>query len=189
MDEESDEEPLLTKRKKRGINEQEGQHEPFLLAIGGQAGPGGEEGEAGYLELPDIFNRYGGPPKEKQRARSSLSPLENLPEPDIPLSEQVPEPRARRPARATSPSAGLGGLDTSHLDPDKLKEGVLEKLQGETPVEKKGGSSKRPQGPKPARRPSWSDMVEADEAEAARAKAKSLKQRAQGLNGRPKRKP
>jgi hypothetical protein len=35
MDEESDEERLLTKRKKRGVNEQEGQQEPFLLAIGG----------------------------------------------------------------------------------------------------------------------------------------------------------
>jgi hypothetical protein len=110
MDEESDEEPLLTKRKKRGINEQEGQNEPFLLAIGGQAGPGGEDGGTGYVELPDIFNKYGGPPKEKQRARSSPSPLEDLPEPDIPLSEQVSEPR---PARATSPSAGLGGLNTS----------------------------------------------------------------------------
>jgi hypothetical protein len=37
MDEESDDEPLLTKRKKKGVKEQEGQHEPFLLAIGGQA--------------------------------------------------------------------------------------------------------------------------------------------------------
>jgi hypothetical protein len=120
------------------------------------------------LDLPDIFNRYGGPPKEKQRARSSPSPLEDLSEPDIPLSEQVPEPRARRPARATSPSAGLGGLDTSQLDPNKLKEGLLGKPQRETPVQQKGGSGERPQGTKLARRQSWSDMVEADEADSAR---------------------
>jgi hypothetical protein len=175
MDEESDEEPLLTKRKKRGINEQEGQHEPFLLAIGGQAGPGGEEGGTGYLELPDYFSRYGGPPKEKQRARSSPSPKEDLLEPDIPLSEQVQEPRVRRSARATLPSAGLGGLDTSQLDPDKLKKGVFGKPQGETPAEQKGGSGERPQGPKLARRQSWSDMVEADEAETARAKAETAR--------------
>jgi hypothetical protein len=179
MDEESDEEPLLTKRKKRGVNEQEGQHEPFLLAIGGQAGPGCEEGGTGYLELPDYFNRYGGPPKEKHRARSSSSPREDLPEPDIPLSEQVQEPRARRPARATSPSAGLGGLHTSQLDPDKLKKGVFEKPQGETPAEQKGGSGERSQGPKLARRQSWSDMMEADEAETARAKAETARARAQ----------
>jgi hypothetical protein len=154
MDEESNEEPLLTKRKKRGVNEQEGQHEPFLLAIGGQAGPDGKGGGTGYLDLPDIFNRYGGPPKEKPRVRSSPSPLEDLPEPDIPLSEHVPEPRARRPARATSPSAGLGGLDTSQLDPDKLKEGVLGKSQRQAPVQQKGGSGERPQGAKLARRQS-----------------------------------
>jgi hypothetical protein len=53
MDEESDEEPLLTNRKKRGVNEQEGQHEPFLLAIGGQARPDGEGGGTGYLDLPE----------------------------------------------------------------------------------------------------------------------------------------
>jgi hypothetical protein len=181
MDEESDEEPLLTKRKKRGINEQEGQHEPFLLAIGRQAGPGGEEGGTGYLELPDYFNRYGGPPKEKHSARSSgsPSPREDLPEPDIPLSEQVQKPRVRRPARATSPSAGLGGLDTSQLDPDKLKKGVFEKPQGQTPTEQKGGSGERPQGPKLARRQSWSDMVEADEAETARAKAETTRAKAE----------
>jgi hypothetical protein len=184
MDEESDEEPLMTNRKRKGVNQPESRQEPFLLAIGGQAGPGGEEGGTAYLELLDIFNRYGGPPKEKQRARSSPSPLEDLPEPDIPLSEQVPEPRARRPARATSPSAGLGGLDTSQLDPDKLKEGVLGKPQRETPAEQKGGSGERPQGPQLARRQSWSDMVEADEAETARANAKP---RARGRDGRPKR--
>jgi hypothetical protein len=175
MDEESDEEPLLTKRKKRGVNEQEGQHEPFLLAIGGQAGPDGEGGGTGYVDLPDMFNRYGGPPKEKQRARSSPLPLEDLPQPDIPLSEQVPEPRARRPARATLPSAGLGGLDTSQLDPDKLKEGVLGESQREAPVQQKGGSGGRPQGTKLARRQSWNDMVEADEAETARAKAETAR--------------
>jgi hypothetical protein len=177
MDEERDEEPLLTKRKKRGINEQEGQHDSFLLAIGGPAGPGGKEGGTGYLELPDYFNKYGGPPKEKQRARSSPSPREDLPEPDIPLSEQVHEPQVRRPARATSPSVGLGGLDTSQLDPDKLKKGVFGKPQGETPAEQKGGSGERPQGPKLARRQSWSDMVEANEAETARAKAETARAR------------
>jgi hypothetical protein len=45
MDEESDDKPLLTKREKKGVKEQEGQHEPFLLAIGGQAGKTGDEGE------------------------------------------------------------------------------------------------------------------------------------------------
>jgi hypothetical protein len=124
----------LTRRKKRGVNEKEGQHEPFLLAIGGQAGPDGEGGGTGYLDLPDIFHRYGGPPKEKPRARSSPSPLEDLPEPDIPLSEQVLEPRARRTARTTSPSAGLGGLDTSQLHPETLRDGVLGKSQREAPV-------------------------------------------------------
>jgi hypothetical protein len=119
MDEESDDEPLLTKRKKKEVKEQEGQHEPFLLAIGRQAGPDGEGGGTGYVDLPDLFNRYGGPPKEKQRVRSSPSPLEDLPEPGIPLSEQVTEPRTRRSATAKSPSAELGGLDTSQLDPTK----------------------------------------------------------------------
>jgi hypothetical protein len=66
MDEESDDEPLLTKRKKKGVKEQEGQHEPFLLAIGGQAGPNGKGGGTEYVDLHDLFNRYGGPPKEKQ---------------------------------------------------------------------------------------------------------------------------
>jgi hypothetical protein len=149
------------------------------LAIGGQAGPGGEEGGTGYLELPDYFNRYGGPPKEKQRTRSSPSPKEDLLEPDIPLSEQVQEPRVRRPARATLPSAGLGGLDTSQLDPGKLKEGVLGKPQRETPAEQKGGSGERPHSPKLARHQSWSDMVEADEAETARAKAETARARAE----------
>jgi hypothetical protein len=178
-EEESEEEPLMTNRKPKGVNQPESQHEPFLLAIGGQAGPGGEEGGTGYLELPDYFNKYGGPPKEKPRARSSPSPKEDLPEPDIPLSEQVQEPRARRPARATSPSAGLGGLDTSQLDPDKLKKGVFGKPQGETPAEHKGGSGERHQGPKLARRQRWSDMVEADEAETARAKAETARARAE----------
>jgi hypothetical protein len=128
------------------------------------------------LELPDYFNRYGGPPKEKPRARSFSSPKEELPELDIP---QVQEPRGRRPARATSPRAGLGGLDTSQLDPDKLKRGVFEEPHGETPAEQEGGSGERPQGPKPARRPSWSDMVEADEAEAVRARAETARARAE----------
>jgi hypothetical protein len=92
MDKESDEEPLMTNRKRKDVNQPESRQEPFVLAIGGQAGPGGKEGGAGYLELPNIFNRYGGPPKEKQRARSSPSPLEDLPESDIPLSKQVPKP-------------------------------------------------------------------------------------------------
>jgi hypothetical protein len=74
MDEESDEEPLMTNRKRKGVNQPKSRQEPFSLAIGGQAGPGGEERGTGYLELPDYFNRYGGPPKEKQRARSSPSP-------------------------------------------------------------------------------------------------------------------
>jgi hypothetical protein len=165
MDTESDEEPLLTKRKRRGVSAQKGQDEPFLLAIGGQAGKTGDEGGTGYVDLPDYFGKYGGPPKEKLRARSS-----SLLEPDIPLSEQVLEPRARRPARATSPSAGFGGLDTSQLDPKKLKEGVG-KPQQEPPTPQEGGSGERPQGTKVARRQSWSDMVEADEAKAARAKA------------------
>jgi hypothetical protein len=178
MDEESDEEPLMTNRKRKGVNQPESRQEPFSLAVGGQAGPGGEEGGTGCLELPDYFNRYGGPPKEKQRARSSPSRKEDLPKPDIPLSEQVQEPRVRRPAMATSPSAGLGGLDTSQLDPDKLKEGVLGKPQRETPAEQKGGSGERPHGPKLARRQSWSDMVEADEEETARAKAESARARA-----------
>jgi hypothetical protein len=130
LEEESKEEPLVTNRMRKGVNQPESQQKPFLLAIGGQAGPGGEEGGTGYLELPDYFNKYGGPPKEKPRAHSSPSPKEDLPEPDIPLSEQVQEPRARRPARATSPSAGLGGLDTSQLDPGKLKGTVLEKPRG-----------------------------------------------------------
>jgi hypothetical protein len=131
------------------------------------------------LDLPDIFHRYGGPPKEKPRARSSPSPLEDLPEPDIPLSEQVLEPRARRPARTTSPSAGFGGLDTSQLHPETLKEEVLGKSQRGAPVQQKGGSGERPQGTKLARRQSWSDMVEADEAEAARAKAETARARAE----------
>jgi hypothetical protein len=132
------------------------------------------------VELPDYFNKYGGPPKEKLRAASLPSPKENLPEPDIALSEQVQEPRARRPTRATSPNAGLGGkMDTSQLDPDKLKKGVFGKPQGETPAEQKGGSGERPQGPKLARRQSWSDMVEADEAETARAKAETARARAE----------
>jgi hypothetical protein len=171
MDEESDEEPLMTNRKRKGVNQPESRQEPFLLAIGGQAGPGGEEGGTGYVELPDYFDKYGGPPKEKLRAASSPSPKENLPEPDIPLSERVQQPRACRPVRATLPSAGLGGLDTSQLNPDKLKKGVFGKSQGETPAEQKGGLGERPQGPKLARRQSWSDMVEADEAETARARA------------------
>jgi hypothetical protein len=179
MDEESDEEPLMTNRKRKGVNQPESRQEPFLLAIGGQAGPGGEEGGTRYLELPDYFNRYGGPPKEKQRARSSPSPKADMPVPDIPLSEQVQEPRVRRPARATLPSAGLGGLDTSQLDPDKLKEGVLGKPQRETPAEQKGGSGERPQGPKLARCQSWSDMVEADDSETARAKAETARARAE----------
>jgi hypothetical protein len=169
----------MTNKKRKDVNQPESRQGPFLLAIGGQAAPGGEEGGTGYLELPDYFNRYGGPPKEKQRARSSPSPKEDLPEPDIPLSEQVQEPRARRPARATSPSAGLRGLDTSHLDPDKLKEGVFGKPQGETPAEQKRGLGERPQGSKLARRQSWSDMVEADEAETARAKAETARARAE----------
>jgi hypothetical protein len=124
MDKESDDEPLLTKRKKKGVKEQEGQHEPFLLAIGGQAGKTGDEEGMEYVDLPNYFGKYGGPPKEKLHARSSSLPAEDLLEPDIPFSEQALEPRARRPARATLQSAGLGGLDTRRLDPEKLKEGV-----------------------------------------------------------------
>jgi hypothetical protein len=178
MDDESDDEPLLTESKKKGVKEQEGQHEPFLLAIGGQAGKIGDEGGTGYVDLPDYFGKYGGPPKEKLHARSSSLPEEDLLEPDIPLSEQVLEPRARRPARATSPSAGLGGLDTSRLDPEKLKEGVG-KPQREPLTPQQGGSGERPQGTKVAGRQSWSDMVEADEAEAARAKAEIARARAE----------
>jgi hypothetical protein len=178
MDGESDDEPLLTKRKKKGVNEQEGQHEPFLLAIGEQARPNGERGGTGYVDLPDLFNRYGGPPKEKQRVRSPPSPLKDLPEPDIPLSEQVTEPQARRPGRAKSPSAELGGLDTSQLDPTKLKEGVLGKSQKEAPLQQKEGSGERPHGTKLPQRQSWSEIVEADEAEIARAKAETVRERA-----------
>jgi hypothetical protein len=178
MDEESDDKPLLTKRKKKGVKEQEGQHEPFLLAIDGQAGPDGKGGGTGYVDLPDLFNRYGGPLKEKQRVRSLPSPLEDLPERDIPLSEQVTKPRTRRSARAKLLSAELGGLDTSQLDPTKLKEGVLGKSQKEAPEQQKGGSAKRTQGTKLARRQSLSEIVEADEAEIARAKAKTACERA-----------
>jgi hypothetical protein len=149
------------------------------VAIGGHAGPSGEDGSTGWLELPDHFNKYGGPPKEKPRARSSSSPKEDLPEPDIPLSEQVLEARERRPTRASSPSVGLGGLDTSQLDRGKLKGTVLEKPQGETKAEQKKGSEERPRGTKPAKRQSWSDMMEADEAEAAPAKAETARARAE----------
>jgi hypothetical protein len=130
------------------------------------------------VDLPDLFNRYGGPPKEKQRVRSLPSPLEDLPEPDILLSEQVTEPRTRRSARAKSPSAELGGLDTSQLDPTKLKEGVLGKSQKEAPEQQKGGSGEGPQGTKLARRQSWSEIVETDEEEIARAKAETARERA-----------
>jgi hypothetical protein len=178
MDKESDDKPLLIKRKKKGVKEQEGQHEPFLLAISGQTGPDGEGGGTGYVDLPNLFNRYGGPPKEKQRVRSSPSPLEDLPEPDIPLSEQVTEPRTRRSARAKSPSAEFGGLNTSQLDPTKLKEGVIGESQKKAPEQQKGGSGERHQGTKLARRQSWSEIVEADEAEIARAKAETARERA-----------
>jgi hypothetical protein len=70
-------------------------------------------------------------------------------------------------------------LDTSYLDPDRLKEGVLKKPQRETPVQQKGGSGERAQGPKLARRQTWNDMVEADEAETARAKAETARARAE----------
>jgi hypothetical protein len=53
-EEESEGEPLLTKRKRKR-NEQGGQQEPFLLAIGGQARPDGDEGGTGWLELPNYF--------------------------------------------------------------------------------------------------------------------------------------
>jgi hypothetical protein len=46
-------------------------------------------------------------------------------------------------------------------------------------VQQKGGSGERPQGPKLARRQSWNDMVEADEAETARAKAETARARAE----------
>jgi hypothetical protein len=46
-------------------------------------------------------------------------------------------------------------------------------------MEKKGKLGERPQDPKPARRQSWSDMVEADEAETARAKAETARARAE----------
>jgi hypothetical protein len=131
------------------------------------------------VDLPDYFGKYGGPPKEKLRARSSSLLAEELLEPDNPPSEQVLDPRARKPARATSPSAGLGGLDTSQLDPEKLKEGVLGKPQREPSTPQEGGLGARPQGTKVARRQSWSNMVEADEAEAARAKAETARARAE----------
>jgi hypothetical protein len=108
--------------------------------------------------------------------RSLPSPLEDLPEPDISLLKQVTEPRTRRLARAKSPSGELGGLDTSQLDPTKLK--VLGKSQKEAPEQQKGGSGERPQGTKLARRQSWSEIVEADEAEIARAKAETARERA-----------
>jgi hypothetical protein len=66
------------------------------VAIGGQAGKTGDEGGTGYVDLPNYFGKYGGPPKEKLRARSSSLPAEELLEPDLPLLEQVLEPRARR---------------------------------------------------------------------------------------------
>jgi hypothetical protein len=179
LEEESDEEPLMTNRMRKGVNKPEGPGEPFLLAIGGLAGRGGNEGGTGYVELPNYFNKYGGPPKEKPRARSSPSPKEDLPEPDIPLSEKVPEPWVRRPARATSPSAGLGGLDTSQLDPKKLKKTVPEKPQEEPLAEQKKGAEGRSGGTKPVKRQSWNDMMEADEAEAARAKAETTRARAE----------
>jgi hypothetical protein len=77
-------------------------------------------------------------------------------------------------------------LDTSQLDPDKLKEGVLGKPQRETPVQQKGGSGERPQGTKLARRQRWSDLVEADEAETARAKAEN-RAREGGMGGQKER--
>jgi hypothetical protein len=130
------------------------------------------------VDLPNYFGKYGGPPKEKLRARSSSLPAEDLLELDILLSEQVLKPRARRPARATLPSAGLGGLDTSRLNPEKLKEGVG-KPQQEPLTPQQGGLGERPQGTKVAGRQSWSDMVEADEAEAARARAEIARARAE----------
>jgi hypothetical protein len=175
LEEENAEEPLMTNRKRKGVNQPEGQQEPFLLAIGGQAGPGGEEGGTGYLELPDYFNKYGGPPKEKRRARSSSSPMEDLPEPDIPLSEQVLEPRARRSARASLPSAGLGRLDTSQLDLGNLEEVVLEKPQGNRKrVQRSALGAQSP----PSVRAGETWCPEADEAEAARAKAETARARA-----------
>jgi hypothetical protein len=126
MDEESDNKPLLTKRKKKGVKEQEGQHEPFLLAIGGQAGKTGDEGGTGYVDLPNHFGKYGGPPKEKLHTRFLSLPEKDLLEPDIPLLEQVLEPRARRPARATSSSAGLGVFRHEPAQAGEVKRGGRE---------------------------------------------------------------
>jgi hypothetical protein len=136
-EEESKEEPLMTNRKRKGVKRTRRPTGAFFIGNWRAGRTRWRRGGTGYLELPDYFNKYGGPPKEKPRARSSSLPKEDLPEPDTPLSEQVQEPRARRPARATSPSAGLGGLDTSQLDPGKLKGTVLEKSQGETKAEQK----------------------------------------------------
>jgi hypothetical protein len=70
IDTESDEEPLLTKRKRRGVSAQKGQDQPFSLAIGGQARKTGDKGGTGYVDLPNYFGKYGGLPKEKLRARA-----------------------------------------------------------------------------------------------------------------------
>jgi hypothetical protein len=124
MDEESDEEPLLTKRKKRGVNVQEGQHEPFLLAIGGQAGPRGEGGGTGYLDLPNIFNRYGGPPKEKQRARSS---------------------EGSGPAKEAGEDAALknqGGAEGGQLEEEEAER--MEGLEEERPAKMEGVKGEKP---------------------------------------------
>jgi hypothetical protein len=153
-DTESEEELLLTKRKRKEVSAQKGQDEPFKAFIGNW--------RAGRKDRQRRGNGIRGPPRLRQvwrpaerevaRARSSSLPAEELLEPDIPLSEQVLEPRARRPARAILPSAGLGGLDTSQLDPEKLKEGVLGKSQRGPQMQQEGGLGERPQGTKMVRR-------------------------------------
>jgi hypothetical protein len=68
-EEESEGEPLQRNNKRKGVNEQGGQQEPFLLAIGGQTGPDGDEGGTGWVELPDYFKTMAAR-RKRSRARA-----------------------------------------------------------------------------------------------------------------------
>lgn len=102
--------------------------------------------ENGMDRVPQVLQQLWRPAERKAaQAPPTSLPREESPEPDIPLSEQVLEPRARTPARPSLPDAGLRVLDTSQLDPAKVKEVALEMLQRESPAGHKRSSGAVPE--------------------------------------------
>jgi hypothetical protein len=138
MDEESDDEPLLTKRKKKEVNEQEGQHELFYWQLAGRPDQTAKEEERGTWISPmcstDMAARREGGNARAPRPRywrTCLSQTFRSRSRSRSLERPIGEGEVAR--------CRIGGVGHEPARPDKVKRGGPREIP-------KGGSSATERG-------------------------------------------